>query len=91
MANGYPTGPCDKPYDPGIQFQTATLAMIKNLADQNGIQIEFTFKPTEFKMRFIKKIGSSVKKRDITLSNDELKTKFDYNRVCGLIYDISIQ
>lgn len=91
MSNGYPTGPCKTPYDPGVQFQTATLAQIKQLADQNGIQIEIVCKPTELKMRFIKKVGASVKKRDITLLNDELKDKFNYNAICGMIYDISLQ
>lgn len=91
MGNSYPTGPCKKHYDPGREFAAATLMNIKAMADQNGLQVEMIFKPTEVKIRFIKKIDKSVKKREVTLTNEELATKFSYQMISGMIFDVSMQ
>lgn len=91
MGNSYPTGPCKKIYYPGREFVVATLMDIKSMADRNGLQIEMIFKPTEVKIRFIKKIDKSVKKREVTLTNDELATKFSYQMISGMIFDVSMQ
>lgn len=91
MGNSYPTGPCKKPYDPGREFAAATLMNIKAMADQNGLQVEMIFKPSEVKIRFIKKIDKSVKKREVTLTNEELASKFSYQMISGMIFDVSMQ
>lgn len=61
----------DKLYHNTNTILNTPLMFFKKYCENYGIQTELTIKPSGIKITFIKKVQGSVKKRSITISNEE--------------------
>ena len=88
MGLSYPTEPCTEPYNMGPLY-AATLGHLKEISDKAAVQIEMVFKPTETKLRIIKKLSKDrVKKSERTFSNKDLEHLFNPGVINAMVGDV---
>ena len=80
MKNSYPTEPVNTDTRDLMCLNSVTIGMIKQLVDQNGIQVDMTIKTDGLRLTLIKKYpDKTVRKRSVDIDNGEygmLQTKF---------------
>lgn len=88
MGLSYPTEPCKEPYNIAPLY-AASLGHLKEISDKAAVQIELTLKPTEIKLRIIKKLSKDrVKKSERTFANSGLEHLFNPNTINAMVGDV---
>lgn len=70
MKNSYPTEPVKSDPNDLMMLNGTTVGMLKNIVDQNGVQLDLTLKPDGIRVTVIKKFpDKSVKKSSVDIDN----------------------
>lgn len=70
MKNSYPTEPVKSDPNDLMMLNGTTIGMLKNIVDQNGVQLDLTLKPDGIRVTVIKKFpDKSVKKSSVDIDN----------------------
>ena len=70
MKNSYPTEPVKSDPNDLMMLNGTTVVMLKNIVDQNGVQLDLTLKPDGIRVTVIKKFpDKSVKKSSVDIDN----------------------